>query len=776
MTKHVLGITALLLFCCGGSTAVTSGPEQSLSVEDAVTIHDFALYSPPRISPDGMWLAYTVSDNTRMRDVDEEDWARSGVPVYEIGTDIILINLRNGKKTNLTHSVGNNWGSSWSPDGRYLAFNSDRDGSGQAKVWLYDLNSSDLRCVSPVMDRMLSREIQWTPDSRNIIVASVPSDETIDQFVREFRQGTRLREQDDKSKDTILLYRWPPPENSNTTTDPWNLNLFLCDLQVVNIKSGAARPIVHKQRIGTYKISPDGSRLVYTRMENFERTESQQILFTLISVPLSGNPDPRNLSDHIRLRYDGTGFSWSPDSRSVAFRTMGPNEISNDCFVVDDEDRSRPRNVSLLGPHSQQYVSRTPVWDEDSKFLYFSVEGTLWRASREGGPAREIARISNRHIKFVVSDLSDRLWSSDTSNSIVVLAYDESGRQDGFYEVDPATSRSALLLEQYQCYTCRDSPEQHDLVILDPTRSYVVYFAEDAQHANDLWISERTFQRPRRLTEVNPQLSKYTFGASRLVEWLSDDGERLQGSLLLPPDFRNDKRYPLVVVVYGGERQSDRLNRFGGWGDGPFNMQLLVTRGFAVFLPDAPQNLGTPMADLAKTVLPGVNKLIELGVADPHRLGLFGQSYGGYSVLSLLVQTRRFKAAVEADGYADEIGSYGSMQMTGSAASVAIEESGQGLMGGPPWEHPLRYVQNSPIFYLDRVDTPLLILHGADDETVGAFLGDELFVGMRRLGKAVEYAKYRGENHYAGVWKYANQIDFATRMLRWFETYLQPVH
>src|SRR5208282_721110 len=149
-----------------------------------------------------------------------------------------------------------------------------------------------------------------------------------------------------------------------------------------------------------------------------------------------------------------------------------------------------------------------------------------------------------------------------------------------------------------------------------------------------------------------------------------------------------------------------------------------ATRGYAVLLPDAPQRLGTPMIDLAKTVLPGVTKVIEMGIADPERLGIMGHSYGGYSVLCLIVQTRRFKAAVMSGGFGDLFADYGSIDQLGNSFGVASEEKGQGLMDGTPWDFRDRYLENSPFFYLDRVETPLLILHGSNDTTVPGFLAD----------------------------------------------------
>ena len=141
--------------------------------------------------------------------------------------------------------------------------------------------------------------------------------------------------------------------------------------------------------------------------------------------------------------------------------------------------------------------------------------------------------------------------------------------------------------------------------------------------------------------------------------------------------------------------------------------------------------------------------------------------------MSLVVQTKRFKAAIVEDGTGDLIASYGQMNKDGAAFGTSLAEHGQQLMGGTPWEFRDRYIENSPIFYLDRVETPLLILHGAEDRTVAPFLGDEIFVGLRRLGKEVAYAKYEGEGHSPTYWSYSNQVDFCNRVIAWFDGHLK---
>ncbi len=182
--------------------------------------------------------------------------------------------------------------------------------------------------------------------------------------------------------------------------------------------------------------------------------------------------------------------------------------------------------------------------------------------------------------------------------------------------------------------------------------------------------------------------------------------------------------------------------------------------------------MGQPLSDLKATVLPGVDAVIEMGIADPERLGIFGHSYGGYSTLALLVQTNRFKAAAVSGSMSHLLSHYGEMRSEGSART-GWAETEQGLMGGSPWEVQNRYIANSPFFFLDRVNTPLLIMHGTADRIVSVARAEETFVALRRLGKPAVLIRYEGEGHAPDSWKSANIEDYWQRMFQWFERYLK---
>jgi dipeptidyl aminopeptidase/acylaminoacyl peptidase len=745
----------------------------ALSVEDDLRTLEFAPLMGVALSPDSERLAYTVKNNQRSRTVDPESWARSGVRDAFTGTDIFLESVKTGAVRSLTGGEGDNFLPVWSPDGRYLAFLSNRDRRGQLRLWIWDLVHDEMRKLSDLNIRQFG-QIEWTPDSQKLIVPVLPADLSPEEYAKRLTSSVSDQSASTGPRvpgPTVVFYQSSgerPDANQAPKSDPWNLDILLRDLVSIDVANGRGVTIVRGQRIASFLVSPDGSRIAYTVPKRFEKPGSQQLLFDLMVTSFSTGRQ-QVVASEIRLDYEGAPFAWSPDSRSLVYRNDGPQETTHDCFVA--EAGASPRNVtSMTVP--QDWPRSAPVWDKSGRGIYFVSNGALWGAGIDQGRAVQIAQIPNRQIMHLVLESDHLPWISDDGQWTIVLTHDPAGKQDGFYRVNLRTGGSARLLETGECYTCTNV-EEDEFTVATRDRQHVFYFAEDAGHHADLWMNDPGFGNPRRLTRLNSQFDKYDMGSARLVDWLSDDGETLQGALLLPSGYEEGKRYPLIVWVYGGSSGSNDFDHFGLAGSGPFNMQMFATRGYAVLVPDAPERLGTPMVDLVKTVLPGVSKLVELGIADPERLGVMGHSYGGYSTLSLIVETNRFKAAVEADGMADLIGAYGQMDRSGAAFGTSFEGQGQILMGGTPWEFPERYIENSPVFHLDRVETPLMIIHGTQDTVVRSFLGDEVFVGLRRLGKEVQYGKYDGEQHSPENWSYLDQVDLCNRLIAWFDRYLK---
>ena len=745
---------------------------KALPVDDILRERSFAQLSSVEFSPDGKWLVYGVEGEVKPNENDPE--LRNVRSEYVRGEDVWLLNTETGAARNLTNGKGRNWHPTWSPDGRFLAFLSDRESGGRALIWVWDATKNSAKKVSDI-DVDTWQPMDWTPDSRSIFVtvrpqllsAGPPAKRKESDTEPEKPAGQR------EQRATVLLYQSEttgPRAKEGARSDPWDLNRFLRDLTKVDVVTGQTRVLVHDQRIQAYKLSADGSRVAYSVIKRFEKPGSQQILYDLVVLAFSTMKE-RVVAADVRLGFDGD-FSWSPDNQLISYQPSGAEEKIHNCYIVNVAG-GPPQNITRFSalPQTVRGYSSVPLWDKSGSHTYVLDGGALWRASVNERKAWQIARIPNHQINWQsISQYHDVLQTTDNGRSTVIVAHDDVGKQDAFYRINLENGESVKLRENGECYTCTDMQRP---VAIAPDGKRLAYAAEDAGHDSDLWLSDADFKTSHRLTYLNPQFDNYKLGAARLINWLSDDGEPLRGALLLPSDYQEGRRYPLVVCVYGGSHLSESFDHFGLNQNATLHPQLLATRGYAVFLPDSPTHEGTPMADLAKTVLPGVNKVIEMGIADADRLGVMGHSYGGYSTLALIVQTKRFKAAVAADGFGDLISAYGQMNRDGSAFSTSNQEHGQGALGGTPWEFRERYIENSPILYLDRVETPLLIVHGSEDRIVKPFLGDELFVALRRLGKEVVYAKYEGEGHAPA--SHANRLDLFTRMIAWFDKYLKPL-
>jgi dipeptidyl aminopeptidase/acylaminoacyl peptidase len=780
--NHIGMYLALLHLCAftGVGTALAQNTHE-LPVEDVVNMQFFR-GDLREFSADGKWLAFSAGPHSTPLpggDV-RNSFIRTGLP-SDSNADIFVVNVRTREQKNLTEGKGNNWLPAWSPNSHYLAFISNRGGEGRAELWVWDAQRDHLRKVSAAALRMRGpQQIAWTPDSRKLVVVTVPKKNSTPAPTEITRFDDSQDKTDEKgsSGPNVVVYKGSPVVRDGQVvdkSDPWGLEDTSGDLVLIDLSTGQATTLTQEKRIACFRVSGDGLRVGYSTSERFEKPGSQQILYNLAVIDLARSSD-RVVATGIRLGFVGE-FSFSPSGTKLCYRAAGQAEREFDIYTVD-LDGGSARNVTAANVRpkvqfeSSGWTFSKPLWHPSGESVYYVSQGDLWTTSVESGATRKVAHLDDRYIRDLIGLPGDRIWTEDEGRSTVVITHNTFTKQDGFYKIELANGTATKLMEKGECYTCEAGVGQR-LAAASNDGQMIAFTAEDSRHPADLWLSDIDFRNPVRLTNLNPKLDKYKMGASRLVEWMDDDGERRHGTLTLPSEYQIGKASPLVVRIYGGGMPSEKLEMFGGpeRGVGYLNTQLLATRGYALLMPDAPQHLGTPMLDLAKTTLSGVNRLIEMGIVDPQRVAVMGQSYGGYSTLSLLVQTARFKAAVESDGPSDLIAFYGEMFVDGTSFGSSIGETGQGLMGGTPWQYRERYIENSPFFYLDRIETPLLIMHGAQDGVIAPFLGDEIFVGLRRLGKIVEYAKYQGEGHvFTG---YANQVDAANRVILWFDKYLK---
>jgi dipeptidyl aminopeptidase/acylaminoacyl peptidase len=293
--------------------------------------------------------------------------------------------------------------------------------------------------------------------------------------------------------------------------------------------------------------------------------------------------------------------------------------------------------------------------------------------------------------------------------------------------------------------------------------SRFVFERSDGDRPNDVYAAGRDFSGAHALTKLNPQLAGVAMSHSELVHYLNADGKRLNGVLYYPDNYEPGKKYPLATEIYETYFDNGYIEQ----------MSLLAGRGYFVFHPSVDLQIGYPGEAWVKGVTDGINTLIEKGLVDGTKLGIFGTSYGGYATNLLITQTDRFAAAVNISGKVDIISFLGDSPKIGTRNYNAAEK-GQDRIGATLWEAPLKYIQHSAIMFADRIHTPLLMLTGKQDWNVPDTNEREMYYALRRLGKEAVWVQYADAGHGAG--RNGNEADFRdhwTRMFDWFGTHFE---
>jgi dipeptidyl aminopeptidase/acylaminoacyl peptidase len=273
-----------------------------------------------------------------------------------------------------------------------------------------------------------------------------------------------------------------------------------------------------------------------------------------------------------------------------------------------------------------------------------------------------------------------------------------------------------------------------------------------------------------KISDANPQQKNFKWGTVELVSWLSADGVPLQGLLYKPEDFDPHKKYPLITYYY--EQFSNTLHSYvPPGGRNVINYTHYVSNGYLIFVPDIHYENGYPGASAVKSIVPGVQMLLARGYVDPKGLGIQGHSWGGYQTAFLITQTHLFSAAMAGAPVANMTSAYGGIRWGSGLARAFQYEHTQSRIGCSIWQCTTRYLENSPLFWADRITTPLLMMHNDADDAVPWYQGIEMFVALRRLNKEVYLIDYNNDVH--NPTKRANQKDIAMRMQQFFDYHLR---
>lgn len=779
MRLDIPGMAALgVVLVCGGprATELRAQAPVPLPIETALAQPGFPPYTPLALSPDGAWVAYTLRYPNHSSRATVDSWfTATGVPSTAMGARARITAVGTGRTLTVGDDAATSWGPSWSPDGRFLAYYSDAD--GLAHLWVREMASGRTRRVSDVIVRghLPFEYPRWTPDSRSVVCPILPSGAPLPEASRKAASAVEQTARDRDSA-TVTVWRADPAQryggqfHGGRSMD--ELTSLEADLALVNVATGAVTTLAHGYRPVEYELSPTGRFLVFTSQRPAILRPRWTTPYDVVIVPLGvrAPTHPRVVAAEAPLSYAARSVLWSPDGATLLY--SAEDSTGQARFFAADTADWHPRQVAMAGPapygtDSTASTGQVAWWDENGRAFYALAKRSVAAISMPEGTVHRVARVPGGYETLhIIGPRTSAAARTDGGRFLTVALRNEATKREGFARLDLGTGEWRMLLDEDRHLGTRAS-FRHDVA----RDGRMVFLSEDSQHPTDVWVAGAGFTSPRQLTHVAPEMERIVLGRTRLIDFTTASGAPRRATLLLPAGYREGERYPLVVYPYPLLSRSNDVNIFGVEGTGVENMQLLATRGFAVLAPDVPPfDWKDQMRSLASIIQRGVDRAIALGIADSTRLGIIGHSWGGYTVLSVIAQTDRFGAAVMRGGEADPVTGSASVKASGYAHGLQL---GELYFGATVWEQPELYHRNSPLLILDRVRTPLLIIHGEGETTVPIFLADQTFAGLQRLGREVEFARYANENHSEGGWTHANQRDYLTRMIGWFESHLK---
>ncbi len=694
------------------------------------------------IDPTGTYVAYTIVSRTPDRD------------------GAVLRTVAGGAETRLMQGTGNYKAITFDRDGRQLAFVSDKE-EFTAEMPRYAAyhaavgkGTSARRVIAPdafaPQATLSDRQLGFSRDGSTLVLGaapvlpdSIPTDSLADRAqvdVWHFME-TRLQPQQkleagrDRNRTWLVAHRLA----GNVTrvlggdtisrvalSDDGNVAIALSDrpyalsrlwgddgfdVSVIDVATGTSRRVAEKVQFNA-QLSPTGRYAVWFANGRWFTHDVRAQKTTDVTGALAG----------VHFEQE----TWDTPSTPAPWGLAG----------WTNDDRSLLVN------------SRFDVWDVDP------LGARLARSMTDSAGVR-----SNTVLRVVDLDPEDRFI--DPAKPVFLSAFNELTKQSGFMRdrLGVVAAPETLMMEDASWRVLGKARRSDEMLL---TRSTFREFP-------DLRVGTNVAQTTR-ISDVNPQQKELTWGSNELVTWRAMDGQMLQGILFKPEGFDPAKQYPMVTYFY--ESLSDGLHSYvAPGGRNTINPTMYTSLGYLVFFPDIAYQEGYPGQSALKSIVPGIQSLIARGYVDPKRIGTAGQSWGGYQTAYMITQTNIFAAAFAGAPVANMTSAYGGIRWESGLARAFQYEKSQSRIGGSMWQFPLRFIENSPLFFTDRIQTPVLIMSNDADGAVPWYQGIEWFVALKRFGKEAYLLNYNNDGH--NPRKRANQKDVDRRMQEFFGHHLK---
>ncbi|MDP4535305.1 prolyl oligopeptidase family serine peptidase [Alkalimonas collagenimarina] len=476
---------------------------------------------------------------------------------------------------------------------------------------------------------------------------------------------------------------------------------------------------------------------------NLRTGERQQVFARNRSV------ERAHLSPSGRYAVYQQGGQWQLfDSENGSHRVIGAD--ANVSWLDETHDRPEP---------AASYGVADWLADESAVLVYDRFD--IWQLQLDGSSRNLTQAGRDEQQRYRLERTDPKALAIEPGTGLLLSAFNEEDKSYGFYQ---------LSLKEPGVQPLVADTKRFDMVEALPELGGYLYTEQSFRQFPDIWWANADFTERRQLTDVNPQQADFIWGDSHLIDWYTGDGERLQGVVITPDGYDASKPYPVLVYYY--EQFSQRLHHFNQMkvNHRP-NFPFYLGQDYVVFLPDVRFREGAPGPSATESLLPGIDRLIELGIADPGAIGLHGHSWSGYQTAFVVTETDRFAAAVAGAPVSNMTSAYSGIRWQTGLARLFQYETGQSRLGVSMYEDLKPYLKNSPVFFAERINTPMLIQFGDADGAVPWEQGIEYYLALRRLGKDVVMLHYEDEPHH--LQRYANKLDYTIKMLEFFNHYLK---
>jgi len=741
---------ALWSFCAclllSARLAQPASPLQATSagftVEDLLNVVNVGVAD---LSPDGRWLAVTAST---LRDRIGIDNSRFGDPTYVAPafSEVWVIDTRSSRIQKPFSDRRQVRGMRWSPDGARLAL-LVLDGKEFApRIWHRDGGKIEDVKLPAGQHVAENAELIWTEDGGRVILP-LHTEEQQRAWRERFEQETRGPIVVLSSKDPFLSWE-------ELRRAPFQRSLAAYDLA-----AGRIQQIFPTSPLNSYDLTETGSLLTYqtdiTKKTDYDVIGGRDT--RLQTVPLAGGETRTVLTST-----KGLSLQWSREGKHFAYAKEGNVFFGS---IEAGEPRQLTGEKSGKKETEKSVAEKDEDKDKDAKakerfsVVRVSPRGRLLVASNKEGLWILEAESGTKEL-FLKSPEEDKEapryqvveWSPDEST--IYLSYSSRTKWErGLFQYDTGRKELRELFKDDRLYggfrLSRDG-------------GTLVFSAAQGNRPSDLYASDAAGGNLRRLTNSNPNLRDEQLSKSELVSYYDADGNKLHGVLYYPLGYEPGKRYPTVFNVY--EQFFD--DRFSG------TLNLLAANGYAVMQPSVTLETGYPGEAWVKGVTAAANKLIDMGIADPERLGVQGTSYGGYATNLLITQTQRFRAAINISGKVNMVSFYTDSPRLG-VRNIHAPEKSQDRIGATLWQQPQKYIQHSAIMFADRIKTPLLLMTGEQDHNVPARQAMEMYYALRRLGREVVWVNYVNGGHGMPTSTVEEVRDYHERIIRWYDDHLK---